>query len=333
MLHLRNQLRKCVYIMEFFNQVGKKAIGSRLRMLTEKITEDAAQIYKIYDIDMQPKWFPVFYVLSQGEAMTITAIAKEIGHSHPSVSKIIGEMAKNGLVDEKKDETDGRRNMVSLSVKGDEITVKIQNQYADLDKAVADIAAQSRNDLWKAMEEWEFLLGQKTLLRRVQEIKKERESKEVSIVNYVPVYQQAFRALNEQWISSWFKMEQADYNALDDPQGYILDKGGYILVALYEGEPVGVCALIKMNDPDYDYELAKMAVSPAVQGKSIGWLLGSSIAQKAKELGAKKIYLESNTILKPAINLYHKLGFVKVAGRITPYERCNIQMELNLIKD
>ena len=316
--------------MEFFNQVGKKAIGSRLRMLTEKITEDAAQIYQYYGIDMQPKWFPVFYVLSQGEAMTITAIAKEIGHSHPSVSKIIGEMAKKGLVDEKKDETDGRRNMVSLSPKGDEITVKIQNQYADLDKAIADIAAQSRNDLWKAMEEWEFLLGQKTLLRRVQEIKKERESKEVTIVNYVPEYQQAFRALNEQWISKWFKMEQADYNALDDPQGYILDKGGYILVALYQGKPVGVCALIKMNDPDYDYELAKMAVSPAVQGKSIGWLLGSAIAQKAKELGVQKIYLESNTILKPAINLYHKLGFVKVAGRITPYERCNIQMELVL---
>lgn len=316
--------------MEFFNQVGKKAIGSRLRMLTEKITEDAAQIYQFYDIDIQPKWFPVFYVLSQGEAVTITAIAKEIGHSHPSVSKIIGEMAKKGLVDEKKDEADGRKNMVSLSAKGDEINAKIQGLYVDLDKAVEDIAAQCRNDLWKAMEEWEFLLGQKTISRRMQEIKKERESKEVTIVNYKPEYQQAFRALNEQWISNWFKMEQADYNALDDPQGYILDKGGYILVALYEGEPVGVCALIKMNDPDYDYELAKMAVSPAVQGKSIGWLLGSAIAQKAKELGAQKIYLESNTILKPAINLYHKLGFVKVAGRITPYERCNIQMELVL---
>ncbi|MET4139007.1 GNAT family N-acetyltransferase [Pedobacter sp. UYP1] len=316
--------------MEFFNQVGKKAIGSRLRMLTEKITEDAAQIYQFYDIDIQPKWFPVFYVLSQGEAMTITAIAKEIGHSHPSVSKIIGEMAKKGLVDEKKDEADGRKNMVSLSPEGDKINVKIQGLYVDLDKAVEDIAAQCRNDLWKAMEEWEFLLAQKTISRRMQEIKKERESKEVTIVNYTPEYQQAFRALNEQWISTWFKMEQADYNALDDPQGYILDKGGYILVALYEGEPAGVCALIKMNDPDYDYELAKMAVSPAVQGKSIGWLLGSAIAQKAKELGAQKIYLESNTVLKPAINLYHKLGFVKVAGRITPYERCNIQMELVL---
>lgn len=50
----------------------------------------------------------------------------------------------------------------------------------------------------------------------------------------------------------------------------------------------------------------------------------------AKELGASKIYLESNTILKPAIQLYQKLGFQKIVGRTTPYKRCNIQMELIL---
>jgi GNAT superfamily N-acetyltransferase len=101
-------------------------------------------------------------------------------------------------------------------------------------------------------------------------------------------------------------------------------------VALYNEEPVGVCALIKMKDPDYDYELAKMAVSPRAQGKNIGWLLGQAIVEKAKSLGAKKVYLESNTILKPAINLYHKLGFKKIAGHATPYERCNIQMEIQI---
>jgi GNAT superfamily N-acetyltransferase len=125
-------------------------------------------------------------------------------------------------------------------------------------------------------------------------------------------------------------MEEADYKALDNPEDYILKKGGKILVALYENEPVGVCALIKMNNSEYDFEMAKMAVSPKAQGKSIGWLLGKAIAEKAKELGAKKIYLESNTILKPAINLYYKLGFEKVFGLETPYKRCNIQMELVL---
>src|SRR5450755_4349195 len=98
--------------MNFFEQTGKKAIGSRLRMLSEQVTEDAAQIYKLYNIDLQPKWFPVFYVLSQGQEKAITSIAEEIGHSHPSVSKIISEMSAKGFVIEKKDKEDGRRNLV-----------------------------------------------------------------------------------------------------------------------------------------------------------------------------------------------------------------------------
>lgn len=147
---------------------------------------------------------------------------------------------------------------------------------------------------------------------------------------YEDKYQSAFRALNEEWISTYFKMEEADYKALDNPNAYILDKGGEIFVALYNNEPVGVCSLIKMDDPDYDYELAKMEVSPKIQGKSIGWLLGQAVVNAAKELGAAKIYLESNTALKPAISLYQKLGFKKVIGRSTPYERCNIQMELEI---
>ena len=69
-------------------------------MLTDKITVDAAAIYKMFGVDLKPKWFPVFFVLSRGEAKTITSIAKEIGHSHPSVSNIIKEMVAKGLVKE-----------------------------------------------------------------------------------------------------------------------------------------------------------------------------------------------------------------------------------------
>ncbi len=46
--------------MDFFNQTGRMAIGSRLRMLSDKITEDASQIYKLYGVDLKAKWFPVF---------------------------------------------------------------------------------------------------------------------------------------------------------------------------------------------------------------------------------------------------------------------------------
>ena len=152
----------------------------------------------------------------------------------------------------------------------------------------------------------------------------------VQIVDYKPEFRAAFADLNKEWISKYFKMEETDYKALDHADAYIIDNGGYILVALYNNEPVGVCALIKMEDPDYDFELSKMAVSPKAQGKKIGWMIGEAIKEKARKLGAKKLYLESNTILIPAINLYRKLGFIEVFDRPTAYERCNIQMELTL---
>ncbi len=88
--------------MDFYDEIGKMALGSRLRRLSDLLTEEAAQIYALYDVDMQPKWFPVFYVLSRGEEKSITEIAQEIGHSHPSVSQIVREMAKKGYVKEKK---------------------------------------------------------------------------------------------------------------------------------------------------------------------------------------------------------------------------------------
>ena len=317
---------------DFFTAAGIKTLGSRLRMLTETVTSDAAGIYKLYNIEMQPKWFPVFYALSHGEEKTITGIATEIKHSHPSVSKIVSEMIKAGLILEKKDAADGRRNMVSLSERGISYTEKIQDQYTDLEHAIEAVNAQAAHDLWKAIEEWEFLLGQKSLLRRVTEEKKRRESMDVQIVAYKPEYAEAFKSLNEEWISSYFEMEEADYKSLNDPEGNILNKGGHILVALYQDKPVGVCALIKMDNCGYEFELAKMAVSPLAQGRNIGWLLGQAALNWAGSNGGKKIYLESNTILKPAINLYHKLGFQKVAGHATPYKRCNIQMVCDISK-
>lgn len=316
--------------MEFFDKVGKSALGSRLRLMTATVTDDAAKIYELYGVDFVPKWFPVFYTLAEEREITITEIANEIGHSQPSVSKIIQEMIMAGLIEESEKTDDKRKSNVLLTEKGVLISKKIKQQLEDIDVAIEEIIVESKHNLWAALEEWEFLLEQKSLIDRVREQKKKRESKDVKIVDYKPEYQEAFRALNVEWISTYFEMEEADYKALDNPEDYILKKGGKILVALYENEPVGVCALIKMNNSEYDFEMAKMAVSPKAQGKSIGWLLGKAIAEKAKELGAKKIYLESNTILKPAINLYYKLGFEKVFGLETPYKRCNIQMELVL---
>jgi len=319
-----------------FNQVGKMAIGTRMRLLSERLLEDAAQIYELYEIPLKPKWFPVFYILSSKGPHAITDLATEIGQTHPSVIKTVREMTKQGITQEEKDKGDGRKTIIALSSKGKEIAHQIQEQYTDVNYAVEQALLKTRHNLWEALEEFEFLLSERSFVERVKDRKKERVAADICIVSYKPSHQSMFYALNEAWITRYFKMEEADYRALRNPQGYIIDRGGYIFIALYKEEVVGTCALIKLGDSSkWDFELAKMAVAPKAQGKGIGRKLGQAIIEKAKSVGAKSLFLESNTVLTPAINLYHKLGFQRIEyhdGEVEPseYERCNIQMELIL---
>src|SRR5882757_3604142 len=111
--------------MDFYNKTGKKAIGSRLRGLSELVTQQSAKIYELYNNDLQPKWFPVFFALAEGSGKSITEIAAEIGHSHPSVSTIVKEMIKKGYV-EQHSSGDGRKNMVKLTAKGVALNEDIQ---------------------------------------------------------------------------------------------------------------------------------------------------------------------------------------------------------------
>lgn len=101
-------------------------------------------------------------------------------------------------------------------------------------------------------------------------------------------------------------------------------------MAVYDGEIVGTCALIKEHDGVY--KLAKMAVSPAAQGlgSGIGRAPGQGILQKARQLGAHRVELVSNLTLASALALYEKLGFRHAPITPTPYQRGDVRMVLDL---
>ena len=314
--------------MDFYSRIGVMALGSRLRRLGDRMAEDAAQIYKLYGNEIQPRWFPVLYVLSEREEQSVTAIAEEIGHSHVSVSQIVKEMLQSGYVRLKKQKSDGRKTFVALSRKGQTALASMKDQYADVREAVQNLQSEAGVDLWQALAACEDRLSRESLYDRVQREKKKRQSADIRIVDYSPRYAQAFKALNEQWIKTYFELEDADRRSLNNPQQSILKSGGHILIALLKDTPIGTCALIEHGSDCL--ELAKMAVAPQARGKGIGWLIGQAAVQRARDAGAKRIYLESNTVLKPAIRLYYKLGFQKIKGEPSPYKRCNIQMEMRL---
>ena len=149
----------------------------------------------------------------------------------------------------------------------------------------------------------------------------------MDIIDFSAEHAEAFKRLNLAWITEHWTVEAADLKALDSPFESIIDVGGAILIGESDSVVVGTVALIPLTAGTL--ELAKMTVSKTVRGTGLGLALGLAALARAKEMGARKVYLESNTILKPAISLYEKLGFQKLPddARASPYERCNIRME------
>ncbi len=141
----------------------------------------------------------------------------------------------------------------------------------------------------------------------------------------------AFRTLNEEWITRYFTLEAKDQEILNDPVHSILLKGGHIFMAYAASEAVGCVALIPMRDGVY--ELSKMAVSPHLRGRGIGRrLLEYAIAQ-ARGIGARSLFLGSNTRLKDAVHLYESVGFRHVRPESLPpmpYSRADVFMEMPL---
>lgn len=154
---------------------------------------------------------------------------------------------------------------------------------------------------------------------------------EVTIREFQPGDEDAFRRLNEEWITLYFKLEPPDVYALQHPQEKILSKGGRIFFAVRNGIALGTVALVPIAPGEY--EVAKMGVTATARGLGIGHQLMHAIVEAARNIGATRLYLETNHALLPAIHVYTAAGFRDVPKeqlRPSPYQRADVFMELFL---
>lgn len=146
----------------------------------------------------------------------------------------------------------------------------------------------------------------------------------VEIIPFTTALTEPIKTLNIEWLKKYFKVEPKDEVVLSNPQGEIIDKGGMIFYAKYNGEIIGTVSLIKIDDTTF--ELSKMAVTDSVQGLGTGKKLMVHCMDIAEKKGIKKLILYSNRKLLPAIHLYEKFGFVETSLEGGVYERADIKM-------
>lgn len=150
-----------------------------------------------------------------------------------------------------------------------------------------------------------------------------------AIVPWRAEFRADFERLNRAWIEGYFVVEPGDLEVFRDPAAAIVAPGGQIFFAVEGGQVLGTCAVIRHDRQAF--EVAKMAVAPAARGRGLGDRLLLAAIAFAREAGAGRVFLVSNTRLAAALGLYRKHGFVEVPlDPANRYSRANIQLELAL---
>lgn len=312
---------------ELIRKLGELATASRIKRLSDSLMQDVGRIYREQGFKFEPKWFLIFYQLFQQKAMSVTELAREVGITYPAVNQLAAEMSKAGLVESSSDSKDKRKRLLSLTEKGKALAVSLRPLWEDIGKSTADLLEELNCDFLQMVGQIEDSLEGKSMYQRVIERIRSRQYEDIQIVKYNPKYKKYFSELNREWLEEYFEVEAEDEKLLSKPELYILKPGGFILFAIFKGEVVGTCALIKADSAVY--ELVKMAVSSKFRGKLIGKKLAQFAIETARKYKAEKVLVRTNPKLDAANRLYRKLGF-EYKGKDSSglYKRPTVIMEL-----
>lgn len=115
----------------------------------------------------------------------------------------------------------------------------------------------------------------------------------------------------------------------DDLYSLSQQAGSVLWVVELSNEVRGCCGIFHPAGLEGDVaELAKFYLSEKIRGKGVGKQLMLQCFQSAKEMGYKKLYIESMPQFSKAVSMYEKHGFIKIDKPLgnSGHTSCNIWM-------
>jgi putative acetyltransferase len=119
-----------------------------------------------------------------------------------------------------------------------------------------------------------------------------------------------------------------DADLQDVEKNYLRSGGWFVVVVNAAGEIVGSVGLAPLAEPGV-VELRKMYLRPELRGRGVGRRLLLEAIAVARARGYRCIRLETASVLKAAVALYLRHGFVPVTDGVHS-ARCDAAFELTL---
>ncbi len=282
---------------------------------------DVDEAYEKRGFKFRTRFFPIVYALATGDSLTLTELKEASGFSQPATSKTVKSLVETGVLEFVAGE-DARVRLLTLSEEGRALVETLTPFWRQVKSAVDGLIMETSANFFEALDSLESCLARRGLLERL-----ESPPEEPVVITPFRVHDRAaFRDLNSEWLRAYFRVEPRDLEILNQPES-ILDSGGEIYFARRGDEVIGTGALLRRGVGEF--ELAKMAVSESARGHGIGRLLCRKLITRFHERGGKRLTLQSNSTLQPAVSLYRSLGFVHYEpAEPAEYDRTDVHMVL-----
>lgn len=147
----------------------------------------------------------------------------------------------------------------------------------------------------------------------------------MQVVTFKEKYRQPFIDFNTDWIVSNFGfLEDHDKETFEHIDNE-LNQGAMIFFAIEDEIPLACCMSKPMQDTTW--EICKLGSNKNVPHKGAGSLVFEAAMEWALEHGAKRLFIISNSKLKPALHIYEKYGFQELPLDDYEYVRGDIAFE------
>ena len=147
----------------------------------------------------------------------------------------------------------------------------------------------------------------------------------MEVIPYDAKYKEAFIDFNTDWIIDNFGfLEKEDKETFEKIEEE-LSQGAMIYFAIENDTPLATCMTKPMSDDTW--EICKLASNKRKPHRGCGSAVFEAAMGWAINHGAKKLFIISNSKLKPALHIYEKYGFNEIKLDNYEYIRGNIAFE------
>jgi DNA-binding MarR family transcriptional regulator len=172
-IHVCTKTVFCIYIISFIgmnliNDLGELAIATRLKRMSERLSQDVSKIYKESDVDFEAKWYLILELLNRRKTLAITEISESLELSHAAVVQFVDQMSDRKLIKSSADKNDARKRLVSLSAGGKKILSQLEPILAVIKEENSKWIQEADSNILGVLDQLEAALDKKSMYHRVK---------------------------------------------------------------------------------------------------------------------------------------------------------------------